>query len=198
MEKKKIPGRKQLLLLVIIMAATVALTWFVVAKYYGEPDVNGEANLQWFDVEIVDPNITDSEWDPVTGTITLTAAQYENFVLNIEKTGDGWAYVRVSVEESWKTVDTNGTQTAVASVGGTLNTANNIADNITDAADQNLYVEGIVRTQGTINVIAGSNQLPTDIGTTSNDYVVQLSIRVEAIQYNRLEEFWDLAGDPLP
>lgn len=35
MEKKKIPGRKQLLLLVIIMAATVALTWFVVAKYYG-------------------------------------------------------------------------------------------------------------------------------------------------------------------
>jgi len=198
MEKKKLLKSKWLLPLVLAAILTAAIAIYVIAKYAGKADVDGEVNLQGFDVT---PKITSTytDWNSDTGIVELTEAQYKTFTLNIEKTGNGWAYIRVSVEESWR-VRTSGTEVAAITTGGTLDWATDLVTNNSSTTDNFHYVDGIVTNNPTtISIIDGSNTAPSDIvyDSTSEELVVRLSIKVEAIQYNRLNVFWGLTGDPL-
>jgi len=198
MEKKKLLKSKWLLPLVLAAILTAAIAIYVIAKYAGKADVDGEVNLQGFDVT---PKITSTytDWNSDTGIVELTEAQYKTFTLNIEKTGNGWAYIRVSVEESWR-VRTSGTEVAAITTGGTLDWATDLVINNSSTTDNFHYVDGIVTNNPTtISIIDGSNTAPSDIvyDSTSEELVVRLSIKVEAIQYNRLNVFWGLTGDPL-
>jgi len=196
MKKKKRLNSKWLLLLVLSIIVTATGMQYVIAKYTGSAAVAAEADLQGFDVS---PVITTSyeSWASDTGIVTMTAAQYAAFKLDIEKTGDGWAYIRVSVKESWRVRTTaSGAEVAAITTGGSL-----VWDSalLTNSADTFHYVDGIVTDNPkTISIINGSNTAPTDI-TVSNgqELVVRLSIKVEAIQYNRLNAFWGLSGNPL-
>jgi len=196
MEKKKLLKSKWLLPLVFVAILTAAIAIYVIAKYAGAADVKGEVNLQGFDVT---PKITSdyTEWDSDTGIVELTVDQYEDFVLNIEKTGNGWAYIRVSVEESWR-IKTTATETEVGAItaGGTLVWD---TDLVTNTSDNFHYVDGIVTDNpATISIIDGSNTAPTINVNSGEELVVRLSIKVEAIQYNRLNTFWGLDPDNYP
>lgn len=202
MEKKIKLRSKWLIPFLILTAAATAIGVFVIAKYSGTADVSSEANLQWFDVApvIVGAEGTDYEsWDADTGVVEMTPAQYQNFALNVQKTGEGWAYIRVSVEDSWRSVDADhGTETVIPVTGNSVNWDSSIVMN-TDSSDIHGYVNGIATDPGTIAIIDGPtnpNTLPTGISSSDTNYVVQLSIKVEAIQYNRLDAFWGLTGDP--
>jgi len=200
MEKKKLLKLKWLLPLVFVAILTAAIMIYVIAKYAGTSDVNGEVNLQGFDVTpVVTSNYTD--WDSDTGIVELTEAQYEEFTLDIEKSGNGWAYIRVSVEESWRIKNintTSKTETVVTMTGGSLSWDVYLLENTIDSTDNFYYVDGIVTNPDTISIIAGSNTAPSPSVALGSDeeLVVRLSIKVEAIQYNRLKEFWGLIGDP--
>jgi len=202
MEKKKLLKSKWLLPLVLAAILTAAIAIYVIAKYAGKADVDGEVNLQGFDVT---PKITSNytEWDSDTGIVELTVDQYKDFMLDIEKSGNGWAYIRVSVEESWRvrntnTTSTSKTETVVATTGGSLNWKSALLKNATDNFH---YVAGIVTDNPTtISIIDGSNTAPSPSVTLGSDeeLVVRLSIKVEAIQYNRLNAFWGLDSNNYP
>ena len=196
MEKKKLLKSKWLLPLVLVAILTAAIAIYVIAKYAGAADVNGEVNLQGFDVTPV--VTTGGTWDSDTGIVEMTVAEYADFKLDIDKTGNGWAYIRVSVEESWRIKDSDGIETVVATAGGTLSWNGALLTNTSSTTDNFHYAKGIVTDPDTISIITGSNTAPTDITlTTGQEIVVRLSIKVEAIQYNRLNAFWGLSGDPL-
>jgi len=198
MEKKKLLKSKWLLPLVLAAILTAAIAIYVIAKYAGAADVDGEVNLQGFDVT---PEITSgyADWNSDTGIVELTEAQYQAFVLNIEKSGNGWAYIRVSIEESWRIKKADDTEVAAITTGGSL-----VWDSTkitTNSTDNFHYVKGIVTDSDTISIITGSNTAPTDINvdtTNGEELVVRLSIKVEAIQYNRLNAFWGLDPDNYP
>jgi len=197
MEKKKLLKSKWLLPLVLAAILTAAIAIYVIAKYAGAADVEGEVNLQGFDVT---PKITSdyTGWNSDTGIVELTKAQYEAFVLNIEKSGNGWAYIRVSIEESWRIRAADNTEVAAVTAGGSLDWDGDLLINTSDINDNFRYVDGIVTDNPTtISIIDGSNTAPTITVNSGEELVVRLSIKVEAIQYNRLETFWGLPGDPL-
>jgi len=211
MEKKKLLKSKWLLPLVFVAILTAAIAIYVIAKYAGGADVDGEVKLQGFDVTPV-VTTTDAtwnsgtDWDSDTGIVEMTAAQYAGFKLDIDKTGNGWAYIRVSVEESWRIRTTvTGTEVGAITAGGSLNWDGDLLTNNSSTIDNFHYVDGIVTGPTTISIIdasttsATSNTAPSDIvyDNTSEELVVRLSIKVEAIQYNRLNTFWGLSGDPL-
>jgi len=199
MEKKKLLKSKWLLPLVFVAILTAAIAIYVIAKYAGAADVEGEVNLQGFDVT---PKITSDyeSWDLDTGVVVMTADQYEKFVLDIKKTGNGWAYIRVSVEESWRIRNTDaGTEVAAVTTGGILKW--HTTHLTTNTTDNFHYVDGIVTDNPTtISIIDGSNTAPSPSVTlgTDEELVVRLSIKVEAIQYNRLNTFWGLDPDNYP
>jgi len=197
MEKKKLLKSKWLLPLVLVAILTAAITIYVIAKYAETADVNGEVNLQGFDVT---PKITSgyTDWNSDTGIVELTVDEYKAFVLNIEKSGNGWAYIRVSIEESWRIKKAGDTEVAAITAGGTLDWDTDLVTNNSSTTDNFHYVDGIVTNNPTtISIIDGSNTVPTDIIPGNDEtLVVRLSIKVEAVQYNRLGAFWGLTGDP--
>jgi len=201
MEKKKLLKSKWILPLVFVAILTAAIAIYVIAKYAGTADVEGDVNLQGFDVTpvVTTTEVTwnsDDDWNPDTGVVVMTAAEYKGFKLDIEKSGNGWAYIRVSVEESWRIKDSVGMETVVAMTGGTLKWGGDLLENTTDSTDNFYYVDGIVTDPGTIPIIDGSNTAPTT--GAGEELVVRLSIKVEAIQYNRLGAFWGLDPDNYP
>jgi len=195
MKKKKLLKSKWLLPLVFIAIVTATITLYVIAKYAGTADVESKANLQGFDVT---PVITGYEtWNSDTGVVKMTAVQYANFTLAIEKSGNGWAYIRISIDESWRIRDNStGVETVAATTGGTLSWDTNLGTNATDNFQ---YVDGIVTDPGTIPIIGPSSIAASDITVgTGKELVVRLSIKVEAIQYNRLFEFWGIDPGTYP
>ena len=198
MEKKKLLKSKWLLPLVFIAIVSAVITLYVIAKYAGTADVEGEVNLQGFDVT---PEITSeyTDWNSDTGVVEMTADEYEAFMLNIKKSGNGWAYIRVSVEESWRIKKNDDTEVTAITTGGILNWD---TDLVINTSDNFYYVDGIVTNNpATISIISGNNTAPTDINVdaaSGEELVVRLSIKVEAIQYNRLNAFWGLDPDNYP
>jgi len=198
MEKKKLLKSKWLLPLVFIAIVSAVITLYVIAKYAGTADVEGEVNLQGFDVT---PEITSeyTDWNSDTGVVEMTADEYEAFMLNIKKSGNGWAYIRVSVEESWRIKKNDDTEVTAITTGGILNWD---TDLVINTSDNFYYVDGIVTNNpATISIISGNNTAPTDINVdaaSGEELVVRLSIKVEAIQYNRLDAFWGLNPNNYP
>jgi len=149
----------------------------------------------------VTPEITGDyeEWDSATGVVVMTADQYEKFVLDINKTRNGWVYIRVSIEESWCVRAADGTETVVATTDGTLSWDGDLLINGIDTTVNFRYVDGIVTENSTtISIIDGSrsNIAPTGITVNSGEeLVVRLSIKVEAVQYNRADAFWGIDPD---
>lgn len=196
MEKKKMSRSQWLIPLLILTIAAIALALFVIAKYTGTADVESEANLQGFNVApvVVGTVGTDYEsWDSDTGVVLLTVSQYQNFALNVEKAGYGWAYARVSVEESWRIRNTDtDTETVVATTGSVLQWDGSLLDSLDTTNDENKYVDEMLTDPDTISIFAGSNTPATYSGTlnSNEELVVRLSIKVEAIQYNRVDTFW--------
>jgi len=197
MDKKKLLKSKWLLPLVLVAILTAAITIYVIAKYAGDAGVEGEVNLQGFDVT---PKITSEyeSWNSVTGIVEMTAEQYADFALDIEKSGNGWAYIRVSVEESWRIKKADGTEVVAVTTGGALSW--NSTETTTNGTDNFQYVKDIVTDPETISIITGSNTAPNPSVTlgTGENLVVRLSIKAEAIQYNRLNTFWGLDPDNYP
>lgn len=186
--KSKLP-----IVLVVLTAATWVITLIILAKYNGKADVNGTASLQGFDVSLdvvspdtaANPNVIDEN-----GVVVLTPEQYREFQLNVKKTGEGWAYIRVSIEESWRTIDSDNEEMVIVTEGGSL--THNTGKTVILLDDEHFYVKGIVKSPDTISIIDGANILPDEIRTGTDNYTVRLSIKVEAIQYNRIAEFWDV------
>jgi len=191
MKKIRLSKKKLLALLVMLTVVTLVITVFILAKYTGEVKVEGNAELQSFDVNLhVASESSEIDED---GVVMLTPEQYEKFKLEVEKTGDGWAYIRVLVKESWIYTDSDSIETVLITTGGVLQYNDTVGG--LDTNNNYFYVNGIVKESQSITIINSSgstvNSLPTDIPSSSlADYKVKLSIKVEAIQYNRRKALW--------
>ena len=193
MKKIRLSKKKLLTLLVMLTAVSLSITVFILAKYTGEIKAEGEAKLQSFDVSLyVSPN---SATIDDNGIVELTPQEYQEFKLEVNKTGDGWAYIRVLIEESWIYTDSDSIEIVKITAGGELQYNDAVGE--PDTNDDYFLVKDIVKKPTkTITIVDGSgntkNSLPGDISFSENpeDYKVKLSIKLEAIQYNRRKALW--------
>lgn len=206
MERKTLLKSKLAVVLTMFTVFSIVLMVFVLAKYIDSPNVAGDVNLEDFDVELV--YIGDYTVDSTgSGVITLTPEQYKAFSLSVEKTGKGWAYARVVIDVSWvkqETTTEDGsavtTGTVVISEAGTLQTAVGIKENTDTDGSTRYYVNKRLEDPETepvkvIDTGTAYNAIPNDIATdiaNSATYVAKLSIKVEAVQYNRIKTLWDI------
>ena len=191
MEKRRLLKSKLLVGLVVLTAVTLVITLLILAKYMSETTLEGNADLQGFDVSLSIADTSGVDID-ASGIVSLTPEQYEKFALSVEKTGSGWAYIRVSIAESWISVAEDGTEMVIAASSSKLEKSSAVT-----AKDNYFYVNGIVKEAAAISVITGSNTLPSEINDDKK-YRVKLSIKVEAVQYNRLETFWKIKPSNYP
>lgn len=162
---------------------------YVLAKYVDDSVAVDEIQSQYFDVRYVFPFTADS-----SGVFTLTEAEYSSgFNLSVEYKGLGKSYIRILIQESWIYEDASGTQTVVMASGISTYTpaSSDIVDN--RPADGYVYIKGPTNTGSdtvytTIPVITGATKPAFPAGTTVTH--VKISIKVDAVQYNRYEQFW--------
>lgn len=170
-------------LLAVLTAITVTMIAPILAKYADSGTIEGDATLEYFDVDVeTTGGATDSN-----GIVTLDLSDYSNFSLTLNYDGDGKAFVRVLIETSWievagsiQTVLTASTSNALAYTYGTT---------FKDIGDGYLYMGPLSGTQ-TIPFISGITGANAPSGATH----VKLSIKVEAVQYNRTDAFWGLTA----
>lgn len=188
---KKIGKSKIFIIIALLSIVVLSIAIYVFSKYMNDKTITGEVVLEDFAVELVPMLNNTALTVEDDGTILLSATDYEDFILNLKYTGDGKSYIRVLVEESWISIDADGTETVVISPGaGDFDFGIEIKEG---KSDSYLYVNKVVQRDKTISVIEDVDLSAFSSALTSSIYV-RLSIKVEAVQYNRIIEKW---GDDL-
>lgn len=177
---KKKPIKLLFISTLVLSVIVTVLTLSVLAKYISAGRIIEDTTLEYFDVGYsVNGGQVESD-----DTIFMRVADYSNFNLTLNYEGDGKAFVRFLVEELWIAEDQNaGMQTVLT---GANATAYSFIPEVT-VIDNYGYLGPLSGTQD-ITVI---NDVNTNNAPANANYV-KLSIKVEAVQYNRTMAFWGL------
>jgi|GEM_PF-1619765 len=206
MEKKTHNKSNWIIVFILLNMIVLIVTVFVVfGKYTEAPKtVEGDVYLEDFEVALV-PMIGNSEVSDSKiaedGTIILdlSLAEYAKFTLDLKYSGKGKSYVRVLIEESWIYKNTDAitwvliaNSASTFNLGSNMNTTNKtpgtylyVKDTIPDAISLNdndrISIIDSVSPATVTGAVNGSNVSATH---------VKLSIKLEAVQYNRAAAIW--------
>ena len=194
----------------ILLIVSVSLSALIIsnsnAKFTEQEEESYIAELQDFDVNFtlsyvkngVLHTVTDGEINEHNGVLRLSSEDYKTLRLDIEYTGKGKCFCRFRITESWQH-DENGTDVITPKQLSVYTLDPCLYDNRSD--DGYIYcTEALMDETKEITAVshftAGADAVNLIDNTNDRSQFVDISVELEAVQWNRATEFWKL--DKLP
>lgn len=197
-----------LALIVSITVGTILTS--SMAKFTERNTGNYTAELEDFDVDFyltyTDANnqnqtITPSSLSNSAGVIRLTENEYNTLKMYTSYTGEGRCYYRFKITESWQhteTIDNEQVDIITPKTLSTYSLDNTLYDNRSD--DGFIYCKDILsgesRNFTAITQFTAGTDADNLIDSSHHSQFVDISIELEAVQWNRAEEIWKLSKLP--
>lgn len=177
------------------------------AKFVEENETSYSARLQDYDVGFVleytsgttEHSITTSDLSDNHGILRLTVAEYETLKMNITYTGEGACYCRFKITESWQHTDTaTGKEIITPKELSAYTLHSNLYDNRSD--DGYIYctelLKGTSRSFTAITSCTAGADAADLISPDDAAQFVDISLELEAAQWNKAADLWELQKLP--
>ena len=214
MENKEIERKRFIVSLTVYLTCFVLIAGFLTyhytnARYSRGANVEYTSELKDFDLSFqlkyndgTDHVVSPADLQANHGVLRLTSAQYESLKFDTIYKGEGKCFYRFKITESWLHKDASDKDVLTPRSLSDYNLSDDFYDN--RSYDGYIYCKNAINgssptdtitTQAITNCIPGSDAVdlldPADAAT-----LVDISVEIEGVQWNRAKEVWGLTEFP--
>ena len=214
MENKEIERKRFIVSLIVYIFCLVIMIGFVsyhytIARYSKGVNAEYTSELKDFDLSFqlryndgIEHTVSPADLQSSHGVVRLTSSQYESLKLDTMYTGEGKCYYRFKITESWLHKDASDKDVLTPRSLSDYNLSDDFYDN--RSYDGYIYCKSVISgnspsdtivTNAITNCTPGSDAVdlldPADAAT-----LVDISVEVEGVQWNRAKEIWGLSKLP--
>lgn len=131
------------------------------------------------------------------GLLRMSINDYSTMKLTINHNGQGWSYLRFKVVESWQHTDSNGKDIITPKELSTYTLDETMYDN--RDIDGYIYCKSILKDEQSIQAITkcvSGNDAVDLLSSADASQFVDVSVEIEAVQWNQAQEVWGLTSLP--
>ena len=208
-KSKKSLIKLSVLLIGVILTAALTISAVVIntskAKYSDQFEMEADATLADYSVDFTVTYGTggnarsykSESLKQTNGVIRMTASEYSTMKLMLNHSSYGWCYLRFKITESWQHKDSSGKDIITPKELSVYTLDGSMYDN--RSIDGYIYCKNILKLTQNINAITKcvpGNDAVDLLSPTDAAQFVDVSVEVEAVQWNQAKEMWGLTKLP--